>query len=361
MHAIVDGDRQPVSNVALVRTRGGRQRTLAAGVVVLLMALGVAALGVIALARFAGRAQAPAGAAWSATGSPRILIHALTRAPWGTLYAGTSRGVYTSADQGATWRRLSRGYPAAGFEVWSVAAVSAPGDDAILAATGSGNVYRLARNGPQWSGTGGPIGSFGVYALYALPQPGALSAGSDYGVFRSTNGGRSWAPVAPLGKESAAVTSFARDPHSGAIYAGLTGQPRPLRVSFDAGRTWRLPAATLPPPSVEALLATPRGVYAGVMGATGGRAVWVGGPGGFRSVAAGLPSAAHGMALATTGSRVLVGTMGVGVYSRAGRNAWTRLGQGPADGLVTSLLVLSGAHPVVLAGTDNGIYRLQLP
>lgn len=345
-----------MSNATLVRPRRAqRQRTLAAVGVVLLI------LGAVVAVRFIGRAQTPPTLTWSATGSPRILIHALTRAPWGALYAGTSRGVYTSDDQGATWRRLSRGYPVAGFEVWSVAAVSARGDDAILAATGSGNVYRMARDGAQWSGTGGPIGSFGVYALYPLPQPGAVLAGSDYGIFRSTNGGRSWTPVAPLGKESAAITSFARDPHSGAIYAGLTGQPRTLRVSFDAGRTWHLPAATLPPPSVEALLATPRGVYAGVMGATGGRAVWIGGSSGFRSVAAGLPSTAHGMALAVTGSRVLVGTMGVGVYSRAGRNAWTRLGQGPADGLVTSLLVLPSAHPVVLAGTDNGIYRLQLP
>jgi hypothetical protein len=67
------------------------------------------------------------------------------------------------------------------------------------------------------------------------------------------------------------------------------------------------------------------------------------------------------MALAATGHRVLVGTMGVGVYSRARQGTWTRLGQGPADGLVTSLLVVPGAHPVVLAGTDGGIYRLQLP
>ncbi len=343
-------------HVRPVRPRRRRQYTIAGAAVVLL-----AVLCAVALARFAGRAQAPGASAWSATRAPHVLVHALVRAPWGALYAGTSHAVYSSGDGGATWQPLGHAFPSGAFEVWSVAAVGKPGDEAILAALGNGRVYRLARGGTQWTATGDPIGSFGVYALLALPQAGVVLAGSDYGIFRSSDGGRTWAPVASLGGASAAVTSFARDPRSGAIYAGLANAPRPLRVSVDGGRTWRIPANSVPPPSVEALLATSDRVYAGVMGATGGRAVWAGGATGFASAAAGLPKTAHGMALAAAGARLLVGTMGVGVYSRVGQGAWTRLGQGPADGLVTSLLVVPGAHPTVLAGTDSGIYRLQLP
>jgi hypothetical protein len=120
----------------------------------------------------------------------------------------------------------------------------------------------------------------------------------------------------------------------------------------------------LPPPSVEALLPTSGHIYAGVMGAPSGRAAWVGGVHGFAPLATGLPPDAHGMALATTGgasSRLLLGTMGLGVYSKTPHSAWTRLGQGPGDGVITSLLVLPGLRPVVLAGTASGIYRLQWP
>jgi hypothetical protein len=91
---------------------------------------------------------------------------------------------------------------------------------------------------------------------------------------------------------------------------------------------------------------------------------WVGGVHGFAPLATGLPPDAHGMALARTGgasSRLLLGTMGVGVYSKTPHSAWTRLGQEPGDGVITSLLVLPGLRPVVLAGTASGIYRLQWP
>jgi hypothetical protein len=67
------------------------------------------------------------------------------------------------------------------------------------------------------------------------------------------------------------------------------------------------------------------------------------------------------MALAVAGNRLLVGTMGAGVYGKAGQGAWTPLGQAPDDGVIAALLLLPGRPTAVLAGTDNGIYRLQLP
>jgi hypothetical protein len=53
-----------------------------------------------------------------------------------------------------------------------------------------------------------------------------------------------------------AMISFGRDARNGAIYAGLAGVPRPLRVSVDGGRTWHSPSTPAPPPSMEALLVT---------------------------------------------------------------------------------------------------------
>jgi len=307
---------------------------------------------------------------WAAVRGPKALIHQLVRAPWGALYAGTTQGVYASSDGGVTWQALGQGFPGPGIEAWGVAAITGPGGDAILATCGDGAVYRLPRAGGRWARGTGQVGTLGAYAVYALPGGVAL-AGSDRGIFRSTDGGRSWTQTARLPGDSVAVAAFARDPADGTVYAGVAGLPDALRVSADGGLRWRVPSGVLPPPSVEALLAVPGRVYAGVMGAPGGgRPVWAGDRRGFAPLGHGLPSDVHGMSLAVDGigGRLFMGGMGTGVYvstslPTSGANAsgrWVRLGRGPGDGVITALLVLPGAHPALLAGTGAGIYRLAL-
>ena len=298
--------------------------------------------------------------AWMPSSGPHTVIHALVRAPWGALYAGTSQGIFASADRGATWHPVGSGF--GGGEAWGIAAVRGPQGDAILVAANDGFVYRLPRGGGRWTRAVAPIGAQGAFAVYALPHPGAALAGSDHGIFRSVDGGRSWRRVASTA--GGAVVVFARDPANGRLYAGLAGLPRPLRMSVDDGANWRTPPAPLPPPSVEALLAVAGRMYAGVMGPPGGRVVWVGGGCGFVPRASGLPRAADGMVLAAingTPPHLLLGTMGLGVYRTPPEGRWARLGQGPGDGIVTSLLVVPGTHPIVLAGTAAGIYRLHWP
>ncbi len=297
---------------------------------------------------------------WTPVRGPRTVIHALVRAPWGALYAGTSQGIFASTDRGATWHPVGSGF--GGGEAWGIAAVRGPQGDAILVAANDGFVYRLPRGGGRWTRAVAAIGAQGAFAVYALPHPGAALAGSDHGIFRSVDGGRSWRRVASTA--GGAVVVFARDPANGTLYAGLAGLPRPLRMSVDDGANWRTPPAPLPPPSVEALLAVAGRMYAGVMGPPGGRVVWVGGGRGFVPRASGLPRAADGMVLAAingTPPHLLLGTMGLGVYRTTPEGRWARLGQGPGDGIVTSLLVVPGTHPIVLAGTAAGIYRLHWP
>jgi photosystem II stability/assembly factor-like uncharacterized protein len=298
---------------------------------------------------------------WRAVASPHTVVYALVRTPCGPLYAATDMGVYASVDGGGTWRAARQGMPQSLPAVWALTAVPAP-HAALLAASITGALHRLACGGVHWLPAGRPWPAQATYALFALPASAAVLAGTGGGIARSCDGGRSWTRVAATPGD--AVVAFARDPADGTLYAGVSGHGPSLRLSTDGGRTWRIPATKIPSRSVVALLATPQRVYAGVMGAPGGQAVWVGGPGGFTPLSVGLPGDAHGMALVLlTGDRLAVGTMGVGVYSRkrTGRGMWRPLGQGPGDGIVTALLVVPGAAPALLAGTDSGIYRWQAP
>jgi len=362
------GTPAPSAPRAPVHTRRGRRVSRPALALIVIVLIVAVVFGAARAVLFSGDRVAAETWRLSATG-PRSLVHAFARAPWGTLYAGSPQGVYASVDGGVTWRPVGHGLP--GGEVWGLAAARDAGGDEVWAATEGGFVYRQAVGAGAWTRAGASIGTQSVYALLALPPSGGsavILAGSDEGIFRSTDGGATWTRVAAI---VGAVTTLARDPANGALYAGLAGLPDTLRVSRDGGRTWRIPGGRLPPASVEALLTTPGHLYVGVMRTQGGEAVWSGGAGGAAPLTVGLPGDSHGMALAGTTSSALsasssdptlfVGTMGVGVYGKAAGSAWTRLGSGPGDGTVTALLVVPGPRPVVLAGTSGGIYRLRLP
>ena len=316
---------------------------------------------VLVLIGFSRLAHTPSVAPqWVAVSGPQTVVYALLRAPWGSLFAATDKGVYTSSDRGTTWRRTAHTFPGNAPAAWALTVVhGTSGDaDAVLAATVTGVVYSFSRAASDWTPGGRPATA--TYALFGLPQPGAVLAGTAAGIARSTDGGLTWHTVARM--PGGEVVAFARDAADGTLYAGVAGLPHAaLQVSHDDGRTWRLPTTTMPPRNVVALLATPHGIYAGLMGASPGQAVWVGGKGGFAVASTGLPQNTHGMSLALAGDRLLVGTMGLGTYSGTGRGPWIPLGHAPGDGIVTALLVLPGRPSLVLAGTDRGIDRLQLP
>jgi photosystem II stability/assembly factor-like uncharacterized protein len=182
----------------------------------------------------------------------------------GNLFAGTAGdGIYRSTDGGANWKQSRRG-----LQQLDVQALIAGPHGVLFAGTPSGGVYRSTDQGDIWEVTSrglligarhtllgrkkqpaGPLPSTTVRAL-AAARWGDLSvlfAGTDSGVFRSTDSGRSWLPGnrglpgtdPATGGTDLVVSALAAAPAvSGRdlIYAGTA---RGVFKSTDGGRRWQ--------------------------------------------------------------------------------------------------------------------------
>ena len=134
----------------------------------------------------------------------------------GNMLAGTMGGhIYISQDNGSTWT-LINGSMNVGF-IWDLAVAS---DGTIYAGTERG-VFYSADNGATWSGP--MLASYDVRA-FLLASDGSMYAGTwGNGVFKSTDNGANWTAIntnlSPLGL---AVQALAED-SNGNIFAGTFG------------------------------------------------------------------------------------------------------------------------------------------
>jgi hypothetical protein len=169
--------------------------------------------------------------------------------------------------------------------------------------------------------------------------------------------------VAPTGND-AAVTSIVWLPWAPRhAIAAVFGIFPPALSSADGGRTWqpdgrRLPH-TLP---TQALLPVSDSKDRLILTTMGGGVWQRAGDGTWQDVSAGLPER-HAMPIAAVpAGRTTVfyaGTMGYGVYARQGTSSWRPLGQGMQGGRYTALGIAMALrpHPSLLVGTALGVYR----
>lgn len=123
-----------------------------------------------------------------------------------TLYAGTfSNGIYKSADQGKTWTAASNGLK-----------------------------FLLAGDiSPE------PLSATAI-AVHRI-NPNIVLAGTNKGLFRSTDAGASWTRVASFDKvatDGQIVAGLAADPVTPAIFYAVVNRGQDIAVSKDAGLTW---------------------------------------------------------------------------------------------------------------------------
>lgn len=134
---------------------------------------------------------------------------------------------FRSADGGVSWEPLTNGFPTDGV---SKILVDLRVPESIYVGTLSHGLFKSSDGGASWAATG--LSNAAVTALAQDARRGIIYAGSDLGLFHSEDAGESWTlRVFPGG-----VHALAIDPRSGSVYAvtAKTG----VQESSDGGQTW---------------------------------------------------------------------------------------------------------------------------
>jgi ligand-binding sensor domain-containing protein len=152
------------------------------------------------------------------------------------VYVGTSKGLFQSAD-GITW---SSGSADLAARLVFALAPDASSASTLWAGTDDG-VYRSTDAGAHWAKAGTGVGG-NVHAV--LSTAGRLIAGADAGLFTSVDGGATWVAAAGV---PATVNALVQNPSDGALFAGsLAG----VFESTDGGASWASESEGLTNPNV---------------------------------------------------------------------------------------------------------------
>ena len=145
----------------------------------------------------------------------------------------TNYAVYVSSDYGATWSAK----PNSGVRAWTCIDISADGS-VIVAGVSSGYVYTSADYGGTWDERTG-VGSANWGGVCISANGNTLIAsrvGSRYLVWKSTDGGATWASIYDTGGSNLTVNALCMSADAMRIVAARNGL-NPI-VSNDGGATW---------------------------------------------------------------------------------------------------------------------------
>lgn len=209
----------------------------------------------------------------------RVTAVAGTRVEPGTFYLGaTGGGVWKTTDYGTTWNNVSDGF----FETPSIGAIAVDQQDPniVYVATGSDGlrsnviagkgVYKSIDGGETWEHIGlrnaGQIGAIIIHpdnhsVVYVAAVGSAFNANPERGIFKTTDGGRSWNKVLFISDQVGfADVEFLPGNPSTLYAAAWKGERKPWNIisggdaateggiykSVDDGKTWEKLTAGLP-------------------------------------------------------------------------------------------------------------------
>ena len=153
------------------------------------------------------------GELWTMTDYNHSLIQAITIDSTGRIYTGTSdEGIFRSSDEGANWQQISNG-----LNCYNILSITKSLTGAIYCGSDGGGVYVLTNNDTSWQYLG--LANVAIMSLLVNSNGYIYAGTSGYSVFRSTNGGNEWAILEDGIGENRIINSLAIDT-SGTIYAG---------------------------------------------------------------------------------------------------------------------------------------------
>jgi photosystem II stability/assembly factor-like uncharacterized protein len=287
--------------------------------------------------------------AWSNIGPGPAAVEAIAVDPLGsgTIFMGSiSGGVRKSVDGGVSWSTVNTGLTTIAIQAL---AMDASGPQTVYAAT-SGGLFMTSNGGDSWQILSAISGA--VTSVAADPsQAGVIYAGvfnnlANGSIRKSTDGGITWATLFPT---TAAIFNITIDPgNSDILYAPTIGHG--TFKSTDGGKNWA-PLAALTPAAIWTLALDPANSQV-LYAATDEDGVWKSADAGNTWQPTGLSGdfPVYSMTVDSSAShRIYAGTNGGGVWiSCDGGVTWQSTSL--SNGMVFSLAVDSAG--VLYAGTN---------
>lgn len=298
------------------------------------------------------------GASWTRSSSglpPDTMVSTLTFAPTApdTVYAGTyASGGYRSSDAGQTWVKVTSSLDAGTF---TDVAVDPQNAATVFIVSGDGSVWRSADGGVTWtlltSTGGGRIAGDALAIAPSDPQTVYVVGSS---MWRSGDGGTTWTEMAPV-TQAASVSVDPADSDT-VLVGGMVGVFR----STNGGASWAQ-VETVPGYDVVSTLqrnpAAPNTLWAGTL-ASGlfrsddGGSTW-------HPDNTGLPAnqEVRGVAVSNTGP--ITAMTHLGVFRRAATaTTWTASSTGITGSQVNALAVAPTDDAILYAGLEGqGAFR----
>lgn len=257
-------------------------------------------------------------------------------------FAGGATGAYVSTDSAASYRSSNSGNDSVG-----PTRGLAEGGGFLFTCTSRG-VFRSADNGATWSARSNGLGNLLTSGI--IYSAGNLIVATPTGAFRSADHGDNWESAGLEQKDVRCVGVV-----QGVLLAGTNGEG--IYRSVDLGRTWVAANTGLTSLNFRAIetkgttLFAAGGIGTGVFRSTDQGLSWT-------LLANGLPSSSY-RGFASNSQLIVAGSFGAGVfYSTNNGDTWTAINQGLPD-LTIFDLELNATH-LTAATNTQGVFRFAL-